>query len=62
MYVCICQAVTDTQIREVVSRGARRMCELRQQLGLCSQCGKCGQHAKQVLDEATAQSELSDCA
>lgn len=55
MYVCICHAVTDSQIQQEVSRGARRMCDLKQRLGLCSQCGKCGQYAKQVLEEATAQ-------
>ena len=54
MYVCICHAVTDSQIHLEVSRGARKMCDLKQRLGLCSQCGKCGQHARQVLEEATA--------
>lgn len=55
MYVCVCKAVTDSQIKQEVSRGARRMCDLKQRLGLCSQCGKCGQHAKQVLEAARSQ-------
>lgn len=54
MYVCVCHAVTDAQIHQEVSRGARRLCDLKQSLGLCSQCGKCGQHARKVLEEAKA--------
>lgn len=60
MYVCVCKAVTDSQIHQEVSKGARRMCDLKQRLGLCSQCGKCGQHAKRVLDEANAQYSTCD--
>jgi bacterioferritin-associated ferredoxin len=55
MYVCLCHAVTDAHIQLEVSRGARRMCDLRRRLSLCSQCGKCGQHARQVLQAATAE-------
>ena len=52
MYICICNAVTDTQIRDAVSTGARTMRDLRQQLGVCSSCGKCGKCARQVLHGA----------
>lgn len=52
MYVCICRAVTDRQIREAIDEGARTMRELRLKLGVCSCCGKCGEHAKELLDEA----------
>ena len=54
MYICICKAVTDTQIRHAVSTGARTMRDLRKQLGVCSSCGKCGQCARQVLHGALA--------
>jgi Bacterioferritin-associated ferredoxin len=51
MYVCICHAVTDRQIRQAVDEGVRTMRELRQRFGLCSRCGKCGPCAKEVLSE-----------
>ncbi|RFA31467.1 hypothetical protein CAI21_02345 [Alkalilimnicola ehrlichii] len=49
MYVCVCRAISDRHIREAVQSGARTMRELRQQLGLCSDCGKCGPCARDVL-------------
>lgn len=52
MYVCLCQGVTDRQIREAVGEGACTMRKLRMELGVASSCGRCAQYAKQVLDEA----------
>jgi bacterioferritin-associated ferredoxin len=51
MYVCLCKGVTDCQIREAVCEGACSMRELRMCLGVASQCGRCAQHARQVLEE-----------
>ncbi|HYP68558.1 MAG TPA: bacterioferritin-associated ferredoxin [Thiobacillaceae bacterium] len=51
MYVCICQQVTDRDIHQAVAQGARRMRDLREQLGVSSQCGKCAGCAKEVLQE-----------
>ena len=53
MYVCLCHSVTDTDIRRLVrTEGVCTMRELRQQLGVATQCGKCGRCAKEVLREA----------
>lgn len=49
MYVCLCRAVTDRQIKLAVENGARSMRELREKLGVCSACGKCGPCAKSFL-------------
>lgn len=51
MYVCLCNAVTDHQIRECVNDGACSMRDLRQRLGVASQCGKCAGCAHQLLRE-----------
>lgn len=51
MYVCICRGITDRQIRKAISGGARRMRDLRKELGVCSDCGKCGPCAKDLLTE-----------
>jgi bacterioferritin-associated ferredoxin len=52
MYVCLCRAVSDRQIREAVEQGARTMRELQRGLGVASGCGRCGRCAMQVLREA----------
>jgi len=51
MYVCICSAVTDRQIREIVDRGARSLPDVQQALpvGVC--CGLCRHSAEQVIEE-----------
>lgn len=55
MYVCLCHGVTDTDIRRLVrTEGVCTMRELSQELGVATQCGKCGRCAKEVLREAVA--------
>ena len=41
MYVCVCQAVTDRQIREAAQGGARTLKDLRRDLGVTRDCGRC---------------------
>ena len=41
MYVCVCKAVTDKTIRAHVAEGMTSMREMKQCLGVGSQCGKC---------------------
>ena len=55
MYVCLCHGVTDTDIRRLVrTEGVCTMRELSRELGVATQCGKCGRCAKEVLREAVA--------
>lgn len=49
MYVCICQAVTERQVREAARQGARTVKELRECLGLAGECAKCARCAHQIL-------------
>ena len=58
MYVCICKAVTDRQIREAVSEGAATMRDLRRELGVCAGCGKCGRDARVILRESLEDSRI----
>ncbi len=51
MYICVCNAVTERDIHEAVCEGACSMRDLRQQLGVASQCGRCATCAKAVLDQ-----------
>ena len=41
MYVCICNPVTESEVRGCVSRGACTLPELQAQLGVALQCGQC---------------------
>jgi bacterioferritin-associated ferredoxin len=59
MYVCICNNVTDRDIHEAAARGARTVKDLRRELGVASDCGKCASCAREVLCEARAGAPLS---
>lgn len=50
MYVCLCKAVTQQQIQDVVQAGANYT-QVREQLGVATDCGCCGQCAKQLVRE-----------
>ena len=52
MYVCVCKAITDHQIREAARNGARTLDDLRRDLGVASECGNCAAYARQYLEEA----------
>lgn len=55
MYVCICKAVTDKQIRRAKSAGAETLEDLRETLGVTSGCGGCTDAVEALLDEGEGQ-------
>jgi bacterioferritin-associated ferredoxin len=61
MYICICRQVTDRDIHEAVSQGACRMRDLREQLGVSAQCGKCADCAHAVLKQARKECANAAC-
>lgn len=56
MYVCICQAVTDKQIRRAAASGVDNLYELREHLGVASNCSTCADQAQSILDESNPSS------
>ncbi len=52
MYICVCHAVTDRQIREAAFNGAQTLKDLRRDLGVTRDCGRCATCAKDCLKEA----------
>lgn len=52
MYVCVCNAVTDREIRGAVKLGVRSLDDLSSLLGVATCCGKCADCARAVLCEA----------
>ena len=51
MYVCLCNGITENQIRDAVGGGVRSLREFHAYLGVASCCGKCADCAQQVLHE-----------
>jgi bacterioferritin-associated ferredoxin len=52
MYICICNAVTDSAIRQAVGKGVNSFRDLTFQTGCGSQCGSCVKMAREIMDEA----------
>jgi bacterioferritin-associated ferredoxin len=55
MYVCLCRAVTDTQVREAVEDGAVDVTHLAARCGLGTGCGRCHETAQQLIDQHLAE-------
>ena len=51
MYVCVCHAVTDKDIRKAVDRGACSLFDVQNELPVGSCCGRCEDTARSVVDE-----------
>jgi bacterioferritin-associated ferredoxin len=49
MYICICNAVTEREIRGAASLGCATVEDLRRDLGVGDCCGKCVPEARDVL-------------
>lgn len=59
MYICVCNAVTEREIRHCARLGCS-LDDLREHLGVCTSCGKCKHAAKQILrEERSANAESS---
>ena len=54
MYVCICNAITDKQIRKAAAAGATDLWDLQRELGVATNCGSCKEMASDILRESAA--------
>ncbi|TYL48188.1 (2Fe-2S)-binding protein [Marinomonas sp. IMCC 4694] len=50
MYICICNKVSDRDLKASINEGATTMRELYKAHNIGSQCGKCCQCAKTILN------------
>ena len=52
MYVCVCNALTDREIRAAADLGARTIEDLQATLGVATCCRRCADCARGVLADA----------
>jgi len=52
MFVCICNQITESDIREVVRNGACSYKEVQIELGVGMQCGECKQCARNCIRQS----------
>jgi bacterioferritin-associated ferredoxin len=52
MYVCVCNAITDKQIRKAAKAGAQNVWDLQSELGVAAGCGSCMDAASEILNES----------
>lgn len=57
MYVCVCNAVTDRDIRSAADNGISSMEALSNELKVGTCCGRCSDCAKQVLNQSLVKKE-----
>lgn len=54
MYICVCHAVTDSQIRDLVDQGATSLSQVQCKVPVAGCCGRCEPTAREVIDEHLA--------
>lgn len=59
MYVCLCHAVTDRQIKQAIADGARTVRQVQLRLRVGTNCGKCIPAAREIVDAAQAEKPAS---
>ena len=52
MYVCLCNGITDRDIRACAEEGACSLRDLERCLGVGASCGRCKPAAKEILNDS----------
>ncbi len=58
MYVCVCNAITDKQIRKAARSGVKDLWGLQRELGVATGCGSCKEVASEILREHRQQTSV----
>ena len=59
MYICICNAITDREIRRAAEAGATDLWALQAELGVASGCGSCKEMASEILHDVRNQRQAA---
>lgn len=54
MYVCLCQAVKEADVRRAIAGGIGNIEQLGERLGVGTGCGCCREYAQALLEEQNA--------
>ena len=54
MYVCVCKAISDQDIRDAIADGAEDLAAIQAHLGVATGCGTCLEYTEQLLNETLA--------
>ncbi len=54
MYVCVCKAVTDSQLESAISDGLSTRRQLFDCFGVGSDCGKCNNDIRELINHQVA--------
>ncbi|MDN5873192.1 MAG: (2Fe-2S)-binding protein [Sinobacteraceae bacterium] len=60
MYVCVCRAINEQQLRQLVREGAGSVRAVNQCCGLGGRCGRCVPYARAVIADECAHSATPD--
>ncbi len=52
MYICVCNSVTDTEIKKACDDGAKSLQCLKHRLKVATCCGRCEDCAKKLIQES----------
>jgi len=59
LYICICNAITESAVRECARKGACSLDQLTFELGVGSGCGRCCDCANEVLRDVQSNEAVS---
>ncbi len=59
MYVCLCKGITDSDIKQAVEDGATSFKEVRDSLGVATNCGSCACAAKKLVKSSAKYNQPS---
>lgn len=54
MYVCLCRGITDKQVRDAAQSGHQSVEDMREALGIASQCGQCSGLVEELIANSVA--------
>ena len=58
MYICVCNGITDREIRQCVASGVCSMSDLECSLGVGASCGRCREAAVEILEQSRSPAQV----